>query len=337
MRKSKIDVPVALIFFNRPEQFKKVFNVVKEAAPSKLFLIQDGPRMNNDKDVENIAKCRAVLKGIDWECEITEDFSEENLGCGKRIFTGLTKCFSQVDRLIILEDDCLASQSFFPFCKELLEKYKDDERIGLITGMNHLNVFEEIEADYLFSSVGSIAGWATWKRSWDLVDFDLSNIINDSDTMRMLKIYQKYAHTRNSVYNNVVSKKESMDRGEKLSSWSTQFGIKQLLNSKLIIAPKMNLMCNIGLTEESANSVSNIKFIPRGLRPLYRLKLFEIKFPLKHPKYIFNDIEYTKRVDKLMRPNNIIRFFRKLESIFLRIIFGDKDIYRKIKRKIFKK
>lgn len=338
MRQSKIDIPVALIFFNRPEQFAKVFETVKEAAPSKLFLIQDGARENNANDLENIKKCREVLKGIDWECEINEDFSEENLGCGKRIYTGLSKCFQKVDRLIILEDDCLPSQSFFPFCAELLEKYIDDERVGMITGMNHLNQYDAISSDYFFTRVGSIAGWATWKRSWELTSFDLSEIIEDKDAMRMLKMHQEYAHEKNIIYNNVLAKKEILDNGGKLTSWSTQFGAGQILNSKLIIAPKVNLMSNIGLTAESANSVSDIKFVPRGLRPLYQLKLYEMEFPLKHPKYVFNDIEYCHKVDRLMRPNKLISKYRKAESIFLRIIYGDfKNLIKKFKKKVLKK
>ena len=334
MRSSKIDVPVALIFFNRPEQFAKVFEVVREAAPSKLFLIQDGPRENHAGDVENIAKCREVLTGIDWECEVHEDFSDENLGCGRRVYSGVTKCFETVDRLVILEDDCLPSLSFFPFCAELLEKYRDDDRVGLITGMNHLNTYD-IASDYLFSEVGSIAGWATWRRSWEMVQFDLSDITTDPDAIRMLKMYQKYAHTRNSVYTDVLVKKDILDHGGKLSSWSLQFGIKQVLQSKLIIAPRVNLMTNIGLTAESANSVSDIRFVPRGLRPLYQLRLFELDFPLKHPKYVFNDIEYTHRVDALMRPSKVIRKWRSIESLFLRLIHGDKALYRKIRKKLF--
>lgn len=337
MNKSKIDVPVALVFFNRPEQFIKVFETVKKAAPSKLFLIQDGARKDNPNDVENIKKCREVLNDIDWECEIYQDFSEENLGCGRRIYTGIKKCFEIVDRLIILEDDCLPSQSFFPFCAEMLEKYKNDDRVGMITGMNHLNQFNEVKSDYFFSIVGSIAGWATWRDSWEMMSFDLNDVTNDTEAMRMLKIHQNYAHTRNRTYDEMLNKKKILDNGGKLSSWSTQFGVGQILNSKLIIVPRVNLMSNIGLTAESTNSPSNIKFIPRGLRPLYRLNLFEMEFPLKHPKYIFNDIEYCHRVDALMRPNKIVSTHRKIESVFLRIIHGDgKNLLKKLKQKIFK-
>lgn len=322
MNKAKIDIAVAMVFFNRPEQFAKVFDRVKMARPSKLFLIQDGPRPNNQRDAENIRKCREVID-IDWECDVRTDYSEENLGCGKRIFSGLSKCFEEVDRLVILEDDCLPSASFFPFCAEILEKYKDDSRIGLISGMNHLNSFDRIDGDYLFSNVGSIAGWATWKRSWENVSFDLGPIVNDENAMRLLWNYQKHAIHRNQVFSNAKNRFLQAQRGEKLSSWSTQFGLNQILNSRLIIVPRVNLMTNIGLTEESANSVSNIKFVPRGLRPLYQLKLYEMDFPLKHPKYVMSDIEYCKNVDKLMNPNKIVSMYRRIESVLLRVIGGD--------------
>lgn len=332
-----LDVPVALVFFNRPDQFAKVFAEVKKAKPSKLFLIQDGPRENNPKDAENVAKCRDVLKGIDWECEVVKDFSEENLGCGKRVFSGISKCFEQVDRLIILEDDCVPSQSFFPFCQELLEKYKDDYRIGLISGMNHLNRFDKAEGDYLFSMMGSIAGWATWKRSWQNVSFDLSKIADDQNAMRLLENFEKYSCTRNSFYTMVKDKNEQLRKGKKISSWSTQFGSNRILNSQLYIVPKVNLMTNIGLTEESANSVSNIKMVPRGLRPLYHLQNHEMEFPLKHPKYIINDIEYSQKVDKIMRPKKFIAMMRKMESVCLRMFYGDfASITKGIRRRIEK-
>lgn len=332
-----IDVPVALVFFNRPEQFAVVFEQVKKAKPSKLFLIQDGPREGNTRDAENIAKCREVLNGIDWECDVTRDFSEVNLGCGKRVFSGISRCFEEVDRLIILEDDCVPSQSFFPFCKEMLERYKDDNRIGLITGMNHLGQFDAVPGDYLFSNVGSIAGWATWRRSWENVPFDLMEIVEDTYAMRMLKNHEKYAPNRNRVYSNVTEKAEKLNKGEKLSSWSTQFGLNQILQSRLILVPRVNMMTNIGLTAESANSVSSIKMVPKGLRPLYQLKNQELEFPLTHPKYVVNDITYCQAVDKIMNPKPIAAFFRKIESVWLRLIHGDKtSVWKGLKRR-FKK
>ena len=187
----EIDIPVALIFFNRPKQFKRVFEAVRKARPSKLFLIQDGARENNENDAVNIQKCRDILNDIDWECEVHTDFALKNLGCGRRIYTGLTNCFKEVDRLIILEDDCVPAQSFFAFCKDMLERYLDQRQVGMITGMNHLNTFEKVDSDYFFAKVGSIAGWATWKRTWDLVDYNME-FLNDNETIRVLKNLEKY-------------------------------------------------------------------------------------------------------------------------------------------------
>ena len=334
----KIDIPVALIFFNRPEQFEKVFSVVRVARPSQLFLIQDGARENNENDAVNIQRCRDVLDNIDWECEIHTDYSSENLGCGRRIYTGLTKCFKLVDRLIILEDDCVPSKSFFPFCKEMLEKYSNERQIGLITGMNHLNTFDKVKSDYFFAKVGSIAGWATWKRVWDLVDFDM-NYLSDEEVIRVFENIDKYEPVRRGAYKKACEKKEILNRGGKLTSWSTQFGIVAILNSPLIIVPKVNLMSNIGLTAESANSVRSIKLVPRRQRPLYRLKLFEMEFPLKHPQFIVDDYEYDTLVHNFMSPPKVISIFNKIESIFLRIINGDfeslmKGLKRRFKRKV---
>ncbi len=332
LRPYKIDVPVAMIFFNRPEQLKKVFESVKKASPSKLFLIQDGARENKPADTENVEKCREIVENIDWDCEVYIDYSEINLGCGARISSGVSKVFETVDRLIILEDDCVPSDSFYPFCTEMLERYKDDERVYMVTGMNHLNEYTEVEPDYFFAKVGSIAGWATWKRFWDSVDFSLKSIEN-KETLRQIKQCSDNNYIFAGRYENALRKKAQLDRGDKLSSWSTQVGLSSMLNSQFVIVPKVNLMSNIGLTGESANSVDSIKKVPHGLRPLYRLKLYEMEFPLTHNDFVCEEYDYEKKVMRLMKPSKPIARFRKLESVFLRTIHGDFSFVKKLKKK----
>ena len=120
---------VTLIFFNRPNTLEKVFEKVKQAKPPKLFLIQDGAREGNSEDLHRIKKCRSIVENIDWECEVYKNYSDTNLGCGVRPQSGITWVLSQVESTIILEDDCVPDMTFFPYCDEMLEKYKDDERI----------------------------------------------------------------------------------------------------------------------------------------------------------------------------------------------------------------
>ena len=169
----KVDVPVYMNFFSRPDTFQYVFEAVREAKPSMVFLSCDGARENRKDDEENIKKCKEIAEQIDWECTVYKNYSKQNLGCGMRMYSGISWAFEHVDRLIILEDDCVPHPDFFKMCEELLEMYKDDNRIHMINAMNHLGVYEDTPNSYFFGP-GCCWGWATWKRAWNNMDFALS-------------------------------------------------------------------------------------------------------------------------------------------------------------------
>ena len=128
MFKANMDLSVLLIFFARPNTFSKVFEAVKKARPSKLFLACDGARDGNTKDVEGIARCKKIVEDIDWECEVYTNYATENLGCGRGPSNAISWAFEYTDSLVILEDDCVPDDTLFPFMKEMLEKYKNDEK-----------------------------------------------------------------------------------------------------------------------------------------------------------------------------------------------------------------
>ena len=181
---SKTDISVLLVFFNRPETFSQVFQQVRLARPSRLFLYQDGPR--NEQDMEGVQACREIASQIDWECEVHKHYLEINQGCDPSVYRSLVWAFSQTDKLIILEDDCVPSLSFFPFCKEMLDRYENDKRVMMIAGFNVDEVTPNITDDYFFTSAFSVWGWATWKRVADLWDSDYT-FIQDEFNMRQLK------------------------------------------------------------------------------------------------------------------------------------------------------
>lgn len=327
------NVPVAMIFFARPEQFKVVFECVRKAQPSKLFLIQDGPR--NEKDIEKIEQCRRIAENIDWECEVYRNYSEVNLGCGKRIYSGLNWAFEHVDRLVILEDDCVPSDSFFPFCEELLERYKNDGRICMISGMNHLEECKEIHSDYFFSYSGSIAGWATWKRCWDAVDFDME-YLEDSDVQRSLKLIAKHGpvefRKRAAKWK---TKLASIRSGRKQSSWSYQFRLTTVLNSQMVIVPRVNMMGNIGAVENAANTPDNEMYVSKTVRKIYHLYRGEVQFPLKHPKFVSVDYEHSQKVTNMMAPSGMRRIARNFEVLWLRLRYGGlKETICAVKRRL---
>lgn len=320
MKPYEIDVPVALIFFNRPEPLREVFHAIKEARPSKLFLIQDGAREARPNDELNIKKCKDIVAEIDWECEVYRNYSETNLGCGMRIYSGISWCFEHVDRLCIIEDDCKPTKDYFKFCEDLLEKYKDDQRIDMISGMNNLETYDVTPYSYIFARTGSIWGWATWKRVWDTVDYDLS-FMEDEDAIRLIKNLIKPRRIANDLIKNGKKKYDFLKTGGKLTSWSYQKGINTYLHHGLIIVPHKNLVTNIGLTDDSVHAVNSIKKIPKATQRLFYMKTYKLDFPLKHPKYIVQDVEFDRKLNKIMKPIKVVAMKRRIESLIRRIIF----------------
>lgn len=162
-----LDVPVVLIAFNRPDKTRRTLEAIRVAAPTRLFLLADAPRAGRTDDEENCAAVRKELAAVDWDCQVEHRYAESNLGCEANIETGLDWVFSQVDRAIILEDDCKPDPSFFEYCGELLERYADDERVWQIAGNNYTVPLRFFGGDsYAFAGFASVWGWATWGRAW---------------------------------------------------------------------------------------------------------------------------------------------------------------------------
>lgn len=320
MKQYEIDIPVALIFFNRPEPLKEVFNAIKEAKPSKLFLIQDGKRSNRCDDVENINRCREIVDKVDWKCDVYKNYSDDNLGCGMRVFSGISWAFEIVDRLCIIEDDCVPSKDFFRFAKELLEKYKDDTRIDMISGMNNLITYDNTPYSYIFSKEGSIWGWATWKRTWETIDYNMDFIL-DEDAVRLLKNSIRPKRTAKKLLEMGLEKRKELDNGGQLSAWSYQRGMNMFLNSGLIIIPQKNLVSNIGLTSESVHTVASIKKVPKAEQQLYFMKTYKLDYPLTHPKYVIEDVEFKNKLNRITNPNIFIKISRAVERRIRNIIF----------------
>ncbi len=307
MKPFGIDVAVLCVFFVRPETFGPVFERVREARPSRLFLYQDGPRAGHPEDAANIAACRAIAEdGIDWECEVYRNYQESNVGCDPSMYNAIIWMFSHVDKGIILEDDIVASPSFFPFCKELLDRYENDNRVFTIAGMNHLDVYGPEDADYFFSRRSAIWGWATWKRCIDLFDTDYSFLEND--------------YTRKQMKGQI----EALDEKIKTCEWHKASGIRYfetiIWNTKstqnmLDIVPTKNLTSNIGIGGGGTHGADSLKVIPNGLKQVYYKKTYDYEFPLRHPRHMVADQYYTKRFCRILSEGYpFIKAWRSIEG-----------------------
>lgn len=305
----RCNTPVLLIFFNRPDTFGAVFEQVRKARPKTLILAQDGPR--DDSDLEPIKRCREIAENIDWECEVIRYYSEQNLGCGVRPQTAITSALDSFEQLIILEDDCVPADSFFPYCEEMLEKYRDDERICYISGLNHFEEWDCGENDYFFAKTGAIWGWATWRRAWKYYDYYVKDI-TDEYTLKLLKTQIPNKNVFKSRKASWIKANESLVTKEKLSYWDVQWGFVKYSQSMLVIVPAKNLIHNIGVgnTSTHAKKLKTTSFVK--YKNFVFIPTHEMEFPLTHPKVCICDTEYDNLVYKCTVANPFKRIAAKL-------------------------
>jgi len=332
MFEAKIDIPVLILFFNRPTLLQKVFEQVKMARPSKLYLFQDGAREGRDDDIENIQKCRDIVSNIDWNCEVHRNYQEKNNGCDPSEYLAQKWMFETEEMGIVLEDDDVPSQSFFPFCKELLERYKDDQRINMICGMNNCGVSEHCPYDYLFSTSGSITGWASWKRvidEWnEQIDF-----VDDGYTVRQFeRIYKDRLQAKHFVEHCIQC------NGSGIAYYEAILSGNALPQNRLNIVPQKNLISNIGNDGESTHGAANIDLLPKGIRCIFNMETHEYEFPLKHPPFVIEDMEFLAKINRIMaRGYPLVRLYRAFESVFYRMRAGDFSMWKKYAKRVLSK
>ena len=144
------NTPILFVIFNRLDTTFKVFEKIREIKPKKLYIAADGPRKQIEGENEKCAKVRSIETLVDWDCEVKTLFQSENLSCGPAVSTAISWFFNNEEQGIILEDDCLPNTSFFHFCEEMLNYYKENETIMHIGGTNFQDGRMYGKADYYF-------------------------------------------------------------------------------------------------------------------------------------------------------------------------------------------
>jgi hypothetical protein len=270
-----ITTAVTFLIFNRPRLTEQVFNRIAQVRPQTLLMIADGPR--SPEDVKPCSEARRILDRIDWDCRVLREFSDHNLGCKRRVSTGLDWAFSQVEETIILEDDCVPSLSFFSFCQELLERYRDDERVFLISGDNFQFGQTRTNDSYYFSRYAHCWGWATWKRAWKQFDVTMSSWPEFKAGGYIKSVCEDPVEQR--YWSNAF---DLCYKG-KINSWAYVWLYTCWAQGALTILPDTNLVSNIGFgsdathTGDSANSLASL---PTG----------DI-WKIKHPKLVVRHAE----------------------------------------------
>ncbi len=312
-----MDISVLIVFFNRPDFLARAFEAIRQARPARLFLYQDGPRSN--RDVPGIEACRKVFEGIDWPCEVHRLYQERNYGCDPSGFIAQRWAFSLTDKCIVLEDDDVPTLSFFRFCKEMLDRYENDERIGMIQGFNQEEQTPDAGgSDYFFTTNFSIWGWASWSRvinQWE----EQYSWLNDDDAVAKICALVKERKLRKDFL--------PMAKAHKASGkafYETIFHAHLLLNSQLAIAPRVNLLSNLGVTNDSTHFAGSIRTLPSGYRRIFTMGRHELDFPLRHPVHVVDHVAYRRRVYRIMGWGHPwVKLWRSIEELLLNIRYGE--------------
>lgn len=266
------DTPILFIIFNRPDTTQEVFNAIRAIKPKKLYVTADGARTGNQNDLMNCPKTREIIK-IDWDCEVKTLYRDENLGCRNAVSDAITWFFNQEEKGIILEDDCLPDLSFFPFCEELLEKYKNNEEIMLISGDNFQNGKKQGDASYYFSRYNHIWGWASWRRVWKHYDVDMKTFPENKEKGFLNEIFLS-----KKARNYWLKRFEKAYNGE-INTWDYQWTYSIFSRYGISILPNENLISNIGFGNQSTHTA-------KMNNKMANLPISSITFPLTHPSKI---------------------------------------------------
>jgi len=242
--------PVALLIFNRPDTTAEVFAAIRRRQPERLLVVADGPRADRPGEKERCNEARRIALAVDWPCQVETCFAERNMGCRLRITSGIDWVFSRSPVAIILEDDCLPHVDFFPYCEQLLERYADDQRVGLVSGTNFQGRRHPVDASYYYSRYIHIWGWASWARAWRHYDLGMKawpELRSNGWLKRNVEDPAEAEHWQDAF--------DRVYHG-KLDTWDFQWVFACWLNGMVGIQPAVNLISNIGFRADATHTTT---------------------------------------------------------------------------------
>ncbi len=284
---AQADISVLVLGFNRPDRVKQLIERLRIIKPREIFFAVDGPRGHLSKDAELVKQTQVLALEFDWGCIVHTLFQSENLGCAHGVTAGINWFFTHVEEGIILEDDVLPDPSFFPFCSELLERYRDDQRVWCISGSNRIPSEKLSEQfSYRFSSIPQVWGWATWRDRWEKYSLDIGNW--RSRGLSNLSLFKTVNYSP-SAFAYWSANFDLMTRMA-VDTWDIQLVNAAMRNRALAVIPRVNLVENIGWGE----SATHTREVPRSLQAVQ-----EISVPLKHPP-VRVDTQADRQMNRLV-------------------------------------
>ncbi len=278
-----LDVAIAFVIFNRPDATRRSFARIRSARPNRLFLIGDASRPQCDGEDSLVEQARQIAENVDWPCEVRKIYATENLGCARRISSGITQAFEEVDQLIVLEDDCVADPSFFGFCSELLHRYHADPRVTSISGTSFQQDIPRGDASYYFSKYAHCWGWATWKRAWQHFQLDMPQwpVFRDAGHLESICRGAEEIEYWTKVFDRSY-------RGE-IDSWAIPWAFCCWAQHGLNAIPAVNLVSNIGFGTEATHTHDDRRDVAAMSTRTLRVA--------KHPEFVVPHLQADAHTD----------------------------------------
>ena len=310
-----VDVPVQFNIWIRPECQRRQWEVIKEVRPRILFVVSDGGR--NEEEWALINQNRQMVDTeIDWDCDVHKLYSDRNYGMYQNQMNANEYIWERVDRCIFMEDDNVPAKSFFTFCRDMLEKYKDDLRVSMISGLNVLGDYERPTADYFFSRSCHVWGFATWKRVYE--NYYNFNYGKDPYIMDLI---HKETGSRASFRRimDAYAVQEYYQGHKAFEEFFLEFSF--FAYHQLAIIPTRNLISNVGATADSAH-FTDLSELPKAVRQIFNMKTYEHEGEWKHPEYIVPDYYYDKKVQEIYADDGFNKVKRQIERKVIYIRSG---------------
>ncbi|MCW5896054.1 MAG: hypothetical protein KIT50_10655 [Bacteroidetes bacterium] len=304
-----LETAVLFLIFNRPDLTQKVFAEIRKARPKRLYVAADGPRNHVVTDASRCAEARQVLGQVDWPCAVHTLLRDENLGCKRAVSSAITWLFENEEEGIILEDDCVPARDFFPFCQQLLKRYRNESRIKAISGTSvSRDAFPSADS-YIFSRHISVWGWATWRRVWEEYDIEMKEWPDLKKSAWLDGIFpETYMRRHWQTTFDLV-------HDGKLDTWDVQFVYSCLRNDGVAIVPPVNLISNIGV-EGTHTTPGDTK---RNFLPVGELAVDNMEHPAK---ILVNETHDTLLFERLFKPtvqgwvrNAVVRVVRRAKKM----------------------
>jgi hypothetical protein len=274
-----------------------LFNRIQEIQPKTLYVAADGPSKNKRKDEENCARTRELFNNINWECRVEKLYRKENLGCKLGVSSAIDWFFNNVEEGIILEDDCLPDITYFQYCAQLLDYYRNDERIFSISGTNILGQWKSDKQDYHFSHHVSVWGWASWRRAWKYFDPEMKDWSDPEVKSHIASLIgDKKIYRQKSKFFDATLK-------GLIDTWDHQWAFAHYRYSAYSIIPSINLISNIGFNTDATHTKL---FYPK----ISNKESYSIKLPLRINQDITVDKEYENKLVRKFSNLRIKNIFR---------------------------